>query len=79
MLFPIPLVVVIWSQLAKKGATTITTSGATLQCQTFSTDNFYCKNVNYNQTYFPHRILESERIHTQVSEDIRVVGKGSWK
>lgn len=60
MLFP--TLVVIWSQLVKSGAT----SGQQ-QCQSFSTDNFYCKNVNYNQTFFPHRILESERIRTQVN------------
>ena len=64
MLFPTLVVVAIWSQLVKSGAT----SGANnLQCQNFSPNNFYCKNVNYNQTFFPHRILESERIRTQVS------------
>ena len=63
MLFP--TLVVIWSQLVKSGAT----SGQQ-QCQSFSTDNFYCKNVNYNQTFFPHRILESERIRTQVNTQV---------
>ena len=65
MLFP--TLVVIWSQLVKSGAT----SGQQ-QCQSFSTDNFYCKNVNYNQTFFPHRILESERIRTQVNRDLNL-------
>ena len=65
MLFP--TLVVIWSQLVKSGAST---SGANLQCQNFSPNNFYCKNVNYNQTFFPHRILESERIRTQVSDEL---------
>ena len=63
----LPTLVVIWSQLVKSGAT----SGQQ-QCQSFSTDNFYCKNVNYNQTFFPHRILESERIRTQVNRDLNL-------
>ena len=65
MLFP-TLVVAIWSQLVKSTGASTTGSGANLQCQNFSPNNFYCKNVNYNQTFFPHRILESERIRTQV-------------
>lgn len=69
MLFP--TLVVIWSQLVPSGAA----SGQ--QCQSFSTDNLYCKNVNYNQTFFPHRILESERIRTQAEAERELNKPGS--
>ena len=55
--------VVIWSQVGGSGP----------QCQSFSTNNFYCKNVNYNQTLFPHDILETKGIRTQVSIELYLV------